>query len=251
MQVIFSKQPGNVLSLFNYFVPAGCIILALILSACPGPDHPQGKDAAAVPDASGDSSVHLSGEQPPATNDTSVVTHVATVRTSFGSFTIELFGNETPKTVNNFINLARRGKYNRVLFHRVARNFVIQTGDPKTRYPGKRDEWGTGGESSYGKPFEDELDPGSPAYRKGYVRGAVAMANSGPGTNTSQFFICLEDIPDLPRDFTIFGRVSDGMPVVDSIGTVEIEPVLDTTDGIPVDPVVIKSVRISARRHKK
>ena len=77
------------------------------------------------------------------------------------------------------------------------------------------------------------------------------MANNGPNTNTSQFFICLEDIPDLPKNFTIFGKVIKGISVIDSIGSVAIEPVLDATDGIPVEPIIIRSIRISSHRNKK
>ncbi len=183
--------------------------------------------------------------------DSTTITHVARVHTTKGNFSIALYGNDAPRTVNNFIGLARKGKYNHLLFHRVAKDFVVQTGDPKTRNSKKRDEWGTGGESFYGKPFEDELNTGTLSYQAGYERGTVAMANNGPNTNTSQFFICLEDIPDLARNFTIFGKIVEGMAVVDSIGAVEVEPVLDATDGMPIDPIAIRSVRISAYRKKQ
>lgn len=241
------------MSLSNRYIISCSIVLFLALSgyACSGPDHPPGKNSATGSGEKSDSTVELSNERLPAAGDTSAITHTATVRTSVGNFTIALFGHDTPKTVNNFIALVQRGKYNHVLVHRVARDFVIQTGDPKTRYPKKREEWGSGGESSYGKPFEDELNPETSSYRKGYVRGTVAMANNGPNTNTSQFFICLEDIPDLPKNFTIFGKVIKGISVIDSIGSVAIEPVLDATDGIPVEPIIIRSIRISSHRNKK
>lgn len=241
------------MKLSSRYIISCSIALALLLLGygCTGPEHSPGKDSAIKTGEQSDSIIQSLDEYSPVAGDTSVATHFATIRTTVGSFTIGLFGRETPKTVNNFVILARRGAYNRVLVHRVARDFVIQTGDPKTRYPKKREEWGTGGESSYGKPFEDELNPDSPAYRRGYTRGTVAMANNGPNTNTSQFFICLEDIPDLPKNFTIFGKVTDGLSVVDSIGAVNIEPVLDATDGIPVEPITIKSVRISSHSNKK
>lgn len=127
----------------------------------------------------------------------------------------------------------------------------MQTGDPKTRSKKKRDEWGTGGESIYGKPFEDELYPETPSYKTGYIRGTVAMANSGPNTNTSQFFICLTAVPDLPKNSTIFGKVIDGMAVVDSIASVAIEPIHDDEDGMPMEPIAIISVKISTVRTKK
>lgn len=182
--------------------------------------------------------------------DSIVTTHTARIRTSKGTFTVALFGNDAPRTVQNFIGLARKGRYNNVLFHRIAKGFVIQTGDPRTRNSKKRDEWGTGGESIYGKPFDDELRPSTPSYQVGYIRGTVAMANNGPNTNTSQFFICLTDVPDLAKNFTIFGKVIEGMATVDSIGAVEIEPVLDATDGIPVEPVAIHSVKVATYRNK-
>ncbi len=182
--------------------------------------------------------------------DSAAVTHLARVHTTKGNFTIALYGNDAPRAVNNFIALARKGKYNKVLFHRVAKDFVVQTGDPKTRSSRKRDEWGTGGESIYGKPFEDELHATSPSYQAGYTRGTVAMANNGPNTNTSQFFVCIVDIPDLARNFTIFGKVIDGMAAIDSIGNTEIEPLVDATDGIPMEPIAIRSVKISTYRKK-
>jgi cyclophilin family peptidyl-prolyl cis-trans isomerase len=236
----------------RYIISCSIVLaLSLLGYACTGPEHPPGKDPSMGTSEKSDSTVELFNENAPATGDTSVITQFATIRTTVGTFTIGLFGQETPKTVNNFLTLARRGKYNHVLVHRVARDFVIQTGDPKTRSPKKREEWGSGGESSYGKPFEDELNPESPAYRRGYIRGTVAMANNGPNTNTSQFFICLEDIPDLPKSFTIFGKVTDGLSVIDSIGAVPIEPVIDATDGIPIEPIMIKSMRISSHSNKK
>lgn len=121
------------------------------------------------------------------------------VTTEKGEIVIELFGDEAPKTVSNFVTLARDGFYDGLTFHRREEGFVIQGGDPNGD--------GTGGP---GYKFEDE-----PVKRK-YAKGIVAMANAGPNTNGSQFFIMLEDTP-LPPLYTIFGRVTQGQDVVDRI----------------------------------
>ncbi|MDW8225663.1 MAG: peptidylprolyl isomerase [Bacteroidota bacterium] len=177
--------------------------------------------------------------------DTPVVTHTAVLRTSLGTITLGLYGKDAPKTVRNFVELARRGVYDGVLFHRVARNFVIQAGDPLTKDPKQRARWGTGGTSIYGGEFEDELNPETPSYRLGYQLGTVAMANRGPNTNTSQFFICLERAANLPKAYTIFGRVLEGMEVVRKIAEVAIEPgPFGPGDGTPKTPVVIQSVKV-------
>jgi len=124
----------------------------------------------------------------------------ATLHTNHGDIGIAFFADRSPNTVNNFLFLAGEGFYDGVIFHRVVPGFVIQGGDPT----------GTGrGDAGY--KFADELD-GPGAYR----RGTVAMANAGPNTNGSQFFICLDDVR-LPHAYTIFGMVTSGMDAVDSI----------------------------------
>jgi len=122
------------------------------------------------------------------------------LNTSKGQVVFNLFPDEAPKTVSNFIALAESGYFDGLTFHRVVPGFVIQGGDPKGT--------GTGGP---GYKFEDE-----PVMRD-YKAGTVAMANSGPNTNGSQFFICLEDQPGLPKDYTIFGQVISGMEAVGAI----------------------------------
>ena len=164
-----------------------------------------------------------------------VVTDRAIVTTSLGTFSIDLFGKDAPRTVENFVGLARQGYFNSLIFHRVARDFVIQTGDSTAT--------GAGGRSFWGKPFGDELNQQTPSYRRGYLRGTVAMANAGPNTNTSQWFVALRDITALPKAYTIFGRVHEGMDVVDKIGSVELAPGA-STDGRPKVDVVITSVTI-------
>jgi cyclophilin family peptidyl-prolyl cis-trans isomerase len=160
------------------------------------------------------------------------------IETTKGSIELELFESDAPKTVANFVGLTEQGYYNGVIFHRVSKGFVIQGGDPSGT--------GTGGRSIYGKDFEDELDPSVPSFQEGYKRGTVAMANRGPNTNTSQFFIVLNDAPWLPKNYTIFGRVTKGMDVVDSIAAVEIIPQDRTkpNDGKPKDDIVMKKVTV-------
>ena len=120
--------------------------------------------------------------------------------TSKGNFTVDLFAKETPVTVNNFVFLARDNFYSGVVFHRIIKDFMVQSGDPNGD--------GTGGP---GYKFDDE------PITRDYKRGIVAMANSGPNTNGSQFFIMLEDNPGLPKKYTIFGQVISGMDVVEKI----------------------------------
>lgn len=170
--------------------------------------------------------------------------NIALVETSLGSFEIELYPSDAPKTVENFVKLAEQKYFDGQRFHRVAKNFVIQAGDEKSKDVKKKHEWGTGGRSIWGREFEDELNPNTASYQAGYLRGVVAMANRGPNTNTSQFFIMLRDNTSLPKNYTIFGKVIKGMDVVEKIGQVEIEPMMGPTDGRPKVDVVIKRIRI-------
>lgn len=179
-------------------------------------------------------------------SDTSIITHTALIKTSMGDILIGLYGKESPETVANFIGLAKMNYYNGILFHRVAKNFLIQTGDRNTLYQSKKNEWGFGGESFYGGEIEDEINPNTPSYKEGYKKGFVAMANKGPNTNTSQFFICLEQAKKLKHKWTIFGKVIKGMKVVENIShtPVEISP-RGADDGIPIKAIRIYSVNIN------
>lgn len=163
------------------------------------------------------------------TNKTPKNMKTATIETNKGKIVIEFFSADAPKTTANFVALAEKGFYDNLIFHRVINGFMIQGGDPKGD--------GTGGP---GYMFEDELNPNTPSYKLGYRKGVVAMANAGPNTNGSQFFIMLEDNP-LPHNYTIFGRVISGQDVVDAIGNVK-------TAGAPTDkplvPIVMKKVTI-------
>ena len=154
-------------------------------------------------------------------------TYSAEVTTSKGTFTIELNKGETPKTVNNFVTLAAKGFYNNTIFHRVIKGFMIQGGEPTGT--------GTGGP---GYKFEDEKFSGT------YSRGVVAMANSGPNTNGSQFFI-MHGEQDLPPNYTIFGYVREGMDVIDMIATQEVTNGNSGEQSTPVDPVKIISIKIT------
>ena len=155
---------------------------------------------------------------------------IAIIKTSMGNIEIELFAKETPKTVENFVTLAKKGYYKGIIFHRVIKNFMIQGGDPTGT--------GTGGESAWGGKFDDEIVP-SLTFDK---EGILAMANAGPGTNGSQFFITLAPTTWLNGHHTIFGKVIKGMDVVKTIGVVK------TAKGDkPVTPVVMKEVVIEKR----
>jgi cyclophilin family peptidyl-prolyl cis-trans isomerase len=136
----------------------------------------------------------------------------AAIQTNKGTIKFELLEEEAPKTTENFITLAQRGYYNGVIFHRVIKGFMIQGGDPTGT--------GRGGESAWGGRFNDEINASSPVYQRGYKAGTVAMANAGPNTNGSQFFIMHVDYP-LPPSYTIFGRVTEGQDVVDEIAASE------------------------------
>src|SRR5881398_2317443 len=148
----------------------------------------------------------------------------ATMLTNHGSIELELFDDDAPKTVDNFTKLAGDGFYDGVIFHRVIPDFMIQGGDPTGT--------GSGGP---GYQFEDEFNDHQVA------RGALAMANSGPNTNGSQFFIVTaESCPWLDGKHTVFGRVSDGMDVVDAISQMETE-----AGDRPREDVVIESIALS------
>src|ERR671926_806218 len=135
---------------------------------------------------------------------------IANIKTNLGTIRFELLEDESPKTAENFRLLAERGFYDGVIFHRVISGFMIQGGDPTGT--------GRGGQSAWGGRFADEINPSSEVYRRGYKAGTVAMANAGPNTNGSQFFIMHVDYP-LPPSYTIFGRVIEGQDVVNAIAT--------------------------------
>ena len=158
----------------------------------------------------------------------------ATISTDKGDIEVELYAGDAPKATQNFIDLARKGYYDDVIFHRVIPGFVIQGGDGQY---GKKASLDTGrvGTGGPGYKFEDEPIKGD------YQRGALAMANAGPNTNGSQFFICQADLSGrLPKNYVIFGQVTKGMDVVDKI----VNAPRNSRD-LPDSPVAMTSVTIA------
>ncbi|MEX1027307.1 MAG: peptidylprolyl isomerase [Candidatus Paceibacterota bacterium] len=152
----------------------------------------------------------------------------ATLKTTKGDITVEFYPDLAPHTVANFQNLAGEGFYNGVTFHRVIEGFMIQGGDPTGT--------GSGGP---GYTFADEFDPTHEAAERGYVRGTLAMANSGPDTNGSQFFIVHQDA-SLLYQYTIFGRVTSGLDVVDAIAAVETNERDKPLEDVVIEEVVLE-----------
>ena len=155
---------------------------------------------------------------------------IAVIQTNKGTIRFELLEQDAPKTTENFRLLAERGYYDGVIFHRVIKNFMIQGGDPLGM--------GYGGESAWGGKFADEINAGSELYRGVYQKGTVAMANAGPNTNGSQFFIMHVDYP-LPPLYTKFGRILEGQEVVDAIANVR----TDHNDK-PSEKIVMEKVTV-------
>lgn len=156
------------------------------------------------------------------TKDYSAVLH-----TSMGDISISLTALDTPFTVTNFVYLSKLGFYDNLTFHRVIKGFMIQTGDPRGD--------GTGGP---GYQFDDEPFDGD------YTRGTVAMANAGPNTNGSQFFIMQQDNLQMPKNYVIFGHVTSGMDVVDKIADVKVVASPSGELSQPETPVLLNSVDI-------
>ena len=157
----------------------------------------------------------------------------ATIATEIGDIDVELYDQSAPKAAKNFVDLSQKGFYDGVIFHRCIPGFVIQGGDGQY---GKKASLDTGrvGTGGPGYKFEDEPIKGD------YVRGALAMANSGPNTNGSQFFICTDDLTGrLPKNYTLFGLVTKGMDVVDKI----VSAPRNARD-LPNDPVAMTKVTI-------
>jgi len=159
----------------------------------------------------------------------------AVIDTDKGAIEIEFFSTDAPRAVENFRLLAEHGYYDGLTFHRVVKGFMIQGGDPAGD--------GTGGESAWGPPFADEINAESALYRDGYRRGFVAMANAGPNTNGSQFFILHQDYP-LPPNYVIFGRVTEGMDTVDTLASTPTAMGAGGEMSQPVTPLTIKKVTI-------
>lgn len=153
------------------------------------------------------------------------------LHTNKGDISLELFETTTPKTVNNFIKLAKDGFYDGVKFHRVIKGFMIQGGDPLTKDDAQSARWGTGGP---GYVFEDEIGDAN-----GNFAGTISMANAGPNTNGSQFFINVKDNNFLDTKHTVFGKVIDGMDIVTAI-----ENTATDMNDRPIEPVMIESIEV-------
>ena len=168
---------------------------------------------------------------PPAMTIDQNKTYTATIHTTDGDMTVDLFAKEDPITVNNFVFLAREGFYNNVKFHRIIKGFMVQTGDPT----------GTGA-GGPGYRFKDE-----PVTRD-YLRGTVAMANAGPNTNGSQFFIMHADYP-LPKNYTIFGQVTDAnsLATLDKIANTPVKAGPTGEPSVPTQDVRITGADIAEK----
>ena len=205
------------------------LIISLFVSAC-GSNEVEEIAETTIQDNKGESTMSdekVYSSMPEMSIDQSK-SYTAVIQTSMGDLTVEFFSDTAPVTVNNFISLSNDGYYDNIIFHRVISGFMIQGGDPS----------GTG-HGEYGKfpgyTFEDELNNQQP-----YEKGILAMANAGPNTNGSQFFIMHVDYP-LPYQYTIFGKVTDGLDVIDTIASVQ------TAEGDrPVEDVVILGVTVSS-----
>ena len=156
------------------------------------------------------------------------MSHIVTIKTNMGEIRFATYDADAPKTVNNFITLAQKGFYDGLIFHRVIDGFMIQGGDPAGN--------GTGGP---GYIFEDEIRPQTESYKEGYKKGVVAMANAGPDTNGSQFFIMVADV-SLPHSYSIFGKVISGQDVADTIAKSKTGP-----NDNPISPAVMEKVTAS------
>lgn len=152
--------------------------------------------------------------------------YVATIKTSEGEVKFELFASETPFTVNNFVFLARQGFYNGTKFHRVIEGFMVQGGDPT----------GTG-RGGPGYTFNDE------GISRDYLRGTLAMANAGPNTNGSQFFI-MHQAQELPKSYVIFGQIIEGIDNIDKIAAIPVGPNGAGENSSPLEDVIIESITI-------
>ncbi len=204
------------------------LVLALVALAGCQPAAPGGGGAAANdPAPAGNPKV-------PAGAKSSGGRH-AVIHLDRGEIELEFLPDAAPKAVENFRLLAEHGYYDGLTFHRIIRGFMLQGGDPLGD--------GRGGQSAWGGTFADEIDPASPLYRGGYKRGLVAMANRGPNTNTSQFFIMHQDYR-LPPSYVIFAKVIRGFEVLDAVAESPTTRGADGDASKPVTPVVIRKVVI-------
>jgi cyclophilin family peptidyl-prolyl cis-trans isomerase len=228
---------------FGQFV--GLAILGMVLAACDSAAAPSAQSASsnapqpvAAPKAGNPTTVPTTAPaagstaqlkqwtSPPAMTIDPNKKYTAVIKTNEGEMDAELFAKDAPNTVNNFVFLANQHFYENVKFHRIIKGFMVQTGDPT----------GTGA-GGPGYRFNDE-----PVTRK-YTRGTLAMANAGPNTNGSQFFIMHADYP-LPPNYTIFGQVTSGLDVLDKIASVPVVASWSGEPSVPTKDEIIQSVTI-------
>jgi cyclophilin family peptidyl-prolyl cis-trans isomerase len=208
----------------------GLIALSAIFAVGCGGNPEPAKPTPPAPPSSQPSTSQPPASQP-ATTAPSTENKTAVIQTTAGAVKIELLAKDSPRTVENFRLLAERGLYNGTIFHRVINGFMIQGGDPRGD--------GTGGQTASGQALPNEINRSSPLYQGGYKRGLVAMANRGtPETGTSQFFIMHQNYP-LQPNYTVFGRVIEGMDVVDKIATAR-----TGASDRPISPVSISKVTL-------
>lgn len=207
-----------------------CVLLLLGLFACGDGDEPiAGQGITPTPSGVTEKGRKIINyETPPEMAIDQDKVYQAVMETNKGTITFQLFPKEAPLTVNNFVFLAREGYYDGVIFHRVIKNFMVQGGDPT----------GTGA-GGPGYRFADE-----PVTRD-YIPGTLAMANAGPNTNGSQFFIVHGATASLPKAYNIFGLVIEGLEVVDNIASVPVGPSNSGERSKPLEELVIKSVKIN------
>ncbi len=203
----------------------GCLMMILGLIACQAAASSQ---PTAVP-TNGGSSVAKQWSSAPAMTIDPNKQYTATIKTTMGDMTAELYAKDAPVTVNNFVFLANQHFYDNVKFHRIIKGFMVQTGDPT----------GTGA-GGPGYRFQDEK------VTRSYSRGTLAMANAGPNTNGSQFFIMHQDYP-LPPNYTIFGKLTSGLDVLDKIASVPVTASRSGEQSVPTVDVRIESVSITEK----
>ena len=201
-------------------IALGLILIGLIAAFALIPT-PAAKESTDNSNAANNQNSNMQNAQ---TNQTAVL------KTNFGDIVLELFSADAPKTAENFIKLSKSGFYNGTKFHRVIKGFMIQGGDPNS----KDDDWSDDGMGGPGYKFEDEINSNK------LVRGTLAMANAGANTNGSQFFIVTtEATPWLDGKHTAFGKVLNGMDIVDKIESVKVNE-----NDHPTDDVIVNSIEI-------
>ena len=216
----YSLKIATIITLYAGFIGFVCLFGLNQLALAANPDKTQDSKNKPTTSTTTESKSTSSPSTPQPTSQEKPL--IASIETNLGTMKISLFYQQTPITVSNFVTLAQQGFYNDVTFHRVIKNFMIQGGDPKGT--------GTGGP---GYSFQDEFVPALKHHKK----GILSMANAGPNTNGSQFFITLVPTPHLDGKHTVFGELTEGEDVLDKIGSTP-----TGSQDKPTTPVVIKKI---------